>query len=301
MNAINQVLILSLMMLIGIYARKKNYIDDRVEKGISTLMVNITLPLMIVNSFILKFDKEIIGNVSKVFFYSLIIHTVLLLLSKLIYKKIESRKKVLLIFATAFSNCGFMGFPILNNIYGEIGVFYGSIFLMVFTAFVWTLGVALFTGDISFKSAVKDIIKNPSMIAVFVGAIIFVGQVKLPYPLAETIKTIGGLTTPLSMIIIGSMLATSDVKAMMGDYTLYILSIIRLIVVPIVTFAIMKFFNVDIMLRAVCTILVAMPAGAIAPVIAIDNNGDGVYGSQCVFITTVLSVITIPFFINLVG
>ena len=55
------------------------------------------------------------------------------------------------------------------------------------------------------------------------------------------------------------------------------------------------------MLRAVCTILVAMPAGAIAPVIAIDNNGDGVYGSQCVFITTVLSVITIPFFINLVG
>ena len=68
MNAINQVLILSLMMLIGIYARKKNYIDDRVEKGISTLMVNITLPLMIVNSFILKFDKEIIGNASKVFF-----------------------------------------------------------------------------------------------------------------------------------------------------------------------------------------------------------------------------------------
>lgn len=301
MNSINQVLILSLMMLIGIYARKNKFIDDKVDKGISALMVNITLPLMIVNSFVLEYDKNIIGNATKIFFYSLLIHTILLLISRVIYRRIEAKKRAILIFVTAFSNCGFMGFPILDGMYGEIGVFYGSIFLMVFTAFVWTLGVSLFTGDISIKSAVKDIVKNPSIIAVFVGVVIFLGQIKLPYALGETVKIIGGLTTPLSMILIGSMLAKSNIKSMIGDYTLYLVSIIRLVIAPILTFVIMRAFNLDAMLTAVCTILVAMPAAAIAPVIAVDYDGDGVYGSQCVFITTVLSVISIPIFINLVG
>lgn len=301
MKAVNQVLILFLMMMAGVYARKKKYMDDRVEKGISDIMVNITMPCMIVNSFILKYDSGIIGNALRIMIYSLIIHIVLLITGRIIFMKIESSKRKLLIFSMTFSNCAFMGFPILDSIYGEIGVFYGSIFLMVFTAFVWTLGVSLFTGDISLKSAIKDIMKNPSMIAVFIGLVLFLGQLTLPYALGQTIKTIGGLTTPLSMIFIGSMLATSDFKSMLKDKTLYFLSLMRLIAVPLAVFLIMEFFKAEPILTAVCTIIVAMPSAAIAPVIAMENKGNSKYGSQCVFITTIMSVITIPVFIALVA
>jgi len=300
MDAVNQVLVLSIMMVIGIYARKKGFIDDRVEKGLSAILINITLPLMIINSFCLEFDRAIMGNAIKIFFYSVVIHLVLLILSRYIYIKASDRKKPLLIFTTSFSNCGFMGYPVLNSIFGEIGVFYASIFTMVFTALVWTIGVSLFTGKISMKEASKSILKNPSIWAVIIGIIIFVGQIKLPFAINSTVKSVGNMTTPISMIIIGSMLCGSNIKEMIGDFSLYYLSIVRLILVPIATYFTMNMFNIDSMLVAICTLLMAMPGAVVGPVIALSTGGDGKYGSQCVFITTLLSVITIPLFIYLV-
>ena len=223
MDAVNQVLILSLMMVIGIYARKKGFIDDKVENGLSAILINITLPLMIINSFCLEFDKTIIGNAIKIFLYSFVIHVVLLIVSKYLYSRMDERKKPLLIFVTAFSNCAFMGYPVLSSIFGEIGVFYASIFTMVFTALVWTLGVALFTGKISIKEASKSIMSNPSIWAVIIGIIIFIGQIKLPYALSQTIKSVGGMTTPISMIIIGSIHYGSNIKNILGDFSLYYL------------------------------------------------------------------------------
>lgn len=300
MDAVNQVLILSIMMVIGIYARKKGFIDDKVENGLSALLINITLPLMIINSFSLEFDKAIMRNAVKIFLYSIVIHMILLILSKYIYIKADDRKKPLLIFTTAFSNCAFMGYPVLSSIFGDIGVFYASIFTMVFTALVWTLGVSLFTGKISMKEATKSILKNPSIWAVVIGIIIFIGQIKLPYAISQTIKSVGGITTPISMIIIGSMLCGSNIKDMLGDFNLYYLSLVRLVIVPIVTYFVMTMFNIDSMLVAICTLLVAMPGAVVGPVIALSSGGDGKYGSQCIFITTLLSVITIPLFIYLV-
>ncbi|MFR1707705.1 MAG: AEC family transporter [Clostridium sp.] len=300
MDAVNQVLILSLMIVIGIYARKKSFIDDKVENGLSAILINITLPLMIINSFCLEFDKTIIGNAIKIFLYSLVIHIVLIFISRYIYSRMDERKKPLLIFTTTFSNCAFMGYPILSSIFGEIGVFYASIFTMVFTALVWTLGVALFTGKISMKEASKSIIKNPSIWAVVIGIIIFIGQIKLPYALSQTIKSVGGMTTPISMIIIGSMLCGSNMKDMLGDFSLYYLSLMRLIVVPVITYFIMTMLRLDHTLIAICTLLVAMPGAVVGPVIALASGGDGKYGSQCIFVTTLLSVITIPLFIYLV-
>ncbi len=110
----------------------------------------------------------------------------------------------------------------------------------------------------------------------------------------------GGITTPISMIIIGSMLCSSNIKDMLGDFNLYYLSLVRLVIVPIVTYFVMTMFNIDSMLVAICTLLVAMPGAVVGPVIALSSGGDGKYGSQCIFITTLLSVITIPLFIYLV-
>lgn len=300
MDAINQVLILSLMMLIGIYARKKSYIDDRVEKGLSTLVLNITLPLLIINSFMLDFDKALIGNAIKILLYSTIIHILLFVLTKYIYYKADDRKQPILRFTTSFSNCAFMGYPILSSVFGDIGVFYGSIFTMMFTVFVWTLGVSLFTGKISIKEAFKSIMKNPSIWAVIIGGLIFITQIKLPYAVDLTIKNLGGLTTPLAMMIIGSMLYGSNVKEMLGDFSLYYVSLMTLIITPLILFFVMKLFNLDPMLTAICTLLVAMPGAVVGPVIAAESGGDGKYGSQCIFITTLLSIITIPMIIFIV-
>ncbi len=300
MNAMNQVLALCLMMAVGVYARKRKFIDDRVEKGLNSILVNITLPMSIISSFYMEYDTSIIENCKKLILYSFVIHTVILILSKMLFHKSNKKRQPVLRFMTTFSNCSFMGFPILGSVYGEIGIFYASIFNIVFHIYVWTFGVMMFNTEAPMKESINHIIKNITIWAVVIGGIIFLGQIPLPETLTVVMTNLAALTTPLSMIIIGSMLCGTNIRELFKDFSLYTISALRLIVVPLAIFVIMSAMNIDKILVAVPTLIMAMPCAAIGTIIATDNDGDGKFASECIFITTVLSVITIPIFINLV-
>lgn len=301
MKAANEIIALCFMMAIGVYARKKNFIDDRVEKGLNSILVNITLPLSIINSFYMTYDKSIVDNCKKLIFYSFIIHVLAFVISKLVFCKTDKKRRPIYVFMSTFSNCAFMGYPVLGSIYGEIGIFYASIYNIFFYIFVWTFGYGLFSKDITLKESIKNVMKNLALWAVAVGGVIFITQVTIPDFLLSGIRNVAGITTPLSMIIIGSMLCSSNVLEVIKDKSLYLISFIRLILVPLLVFIPMKYMGIDPMLIAIPTLIMAMPGAAICPVMAIDNDGDGKYASQCVFITTVLSIITIPLFVALVG
>lgn len=301
MNAANEVIALCLMMAVGIYGRKKNFIDDRVENGLNSILVNMILPMSIINSFYMEYDSTIIENCKKLIIFSLIIHTAGLVLSKFVFYKAGKKKQPVLRFMITFSNCAFMGFPILGSVYGDMGIFYASIFNTVFHIFVWTFGVALFNTDMSLKESIRNIVRNKAIWSVIIGGVIFLGQIQLPQAINSVVKNLAAVTTPLSMIIIGSMLCASNVKELLNDYTLYLVSLLRLVVIPLIIFAVLSFFNVDKILIAVPTLIMAMPGAAICPVIANDNDGDGILASKCVFMTNILSVITIPAFMALVA
>lgn len=301
MKAANEVIALCLMMAIGIYGRKKNFIDDRVEDGLNSILVNMILPMSIINSFYMKYDSTIIENCKKLIIFSLIIHTAGLVLSKFVFYKAGKKKQPVLRFMITFSNCAFMGFPILGSVYGDMGIFYASIYNTVFHIFVWTFGVALFNTDMPLKESIRNIVRNKAIWSVIIGGVIFLGQIQLPQAINSVVKNLAAVTTPLSMIIIGSMLCTSNVKELLNDYSLYVVSLLRLVVIPLIIFAVLSFFNVDKILIAVPTLIMAMPGAAICPVIANANDGDGILASKCVFMTNILSVITIPAFMALVA
>lgn len=301
MKAANEVIALCLMMAVGIYGRKKNFIDDRVEKGLNSILVNMILPMSIINSFYMEYDSNIIENCKKLILFSLVIHTAILILSKFVFFKADKKRQPVLRFMITFSNCAFMGFPILGSIYGDIGIFYASIFNIVFHIYIWTFGVALFNTDMPLKESVSNILKNKAIWSVVIGAIIFLGQVQLPQAIGSVVKNLAAVTTPLSMIIIGSMLCATNVKEILKDSSLYVISILRLVVIPLIIFVILSFFDLDKMIIAVPTLIMAMPGAAICPVIANDNDGDGMLASKCIFMTNIISVITIPIFMTLVA
>lgn len=301
MKAANEVIALCLMMLVGIYGRKKEFIDDRVEKGLNSILVNMVLPMSIINSFCMEYDQNIIENCKKLILFSLIIHTAGLVISKIIFCKADKKKEPVLRFMVTFSNCAFMGFPILGSVYGDMGIFYASIFNIVFHIFVWTFGVSMFNSDLPLKESMKNIIKNKAIWSVIIGGIIFLGQIQLPQSINSVVKNLAAVTTPLSMIIIGSMLCSSNIKEILKDYSLYFVALLRLVVIPLTIFIVMSFFNIDKILIAVPTLIMAMPGASICAVIANDNDGDGMLASKCIFITNVLSVITIPLFMGLVA
>ena len=293
---INQVIVLFIIMAIGFYAKKKKFLNNVVDKGLSELLLNITLPFMIVTSFNIKYEVDMVSNAQKILIYSFLIHISLIFISKMFFFKLPKNKQQVFRFITIFSNVGFIGYPVLESIYGGTGVFYAAIFNIAFNILVWTVGVMLFTGEKDFKSMRKSL-ANPALIAVIIGLIIFSFSIRLPLSIETSLKLVGSTTTPISMIIVGSMLAEMKFKDAFSDFSVYYAAVVRLFIVPIIVYIVLKLLKVDEFLLTICVILQAMPAAVMAPIIAEKYGGDSLLASQCVFITTIVSGITIPIII----
>ncbi|MCB2292297.1 AEC family transporter [Clostridium algoriphilum] len=293
---INQVIVLFVIMAVGFYAKKKKFLNNVVDKGLSELLLNITLPFMIVTSFNIKYEAEMVSNAQKILIYSFLIHIGLIFISKMFFFKLAKNKQQVFRFITIFSNVGFMGYPVLESIYGGTGVFYAAIFNIAFNILVWTVGVMLFTGEKDFKSMMKEV-TNPAIIAVIIGLILFVFSIRLPLPIETSLKLVGSTTTPISMIIVGSMLAEMKFKDAFTNISVYYAAVVRLLIVPMTVYVVLKLLKVDNLLLNICVILQAMPAAVMAPIIAEKYGGESLLASQCVFITTILSGITIPIII----
>ncbi|MBZ9687830.1 AEC family transporter [Clostridium estertheticum] len=290
---VNQVMVLFIIIMVGFYAKKKKFLNNTVDRGLSELLINITLPFMIVTSFNIKYEAEMVNNAQKILMYSLLIHIGLIFISKMLFFKFPKNKQQVFRFITIFCNVGFMGYPVLESIYGGIGVFYAAIFNIPFNILLWTVGVMLFTGEKDFKS-MRKAVANPALIAVFIGIILFAFSIKLPLPIANSLKLVGSTTTPISMIIIGSMLAEMQFKNIFSDISIYYATVVRLLVVPMIVYGVLKLLKVDTLLLNICVILQGMPAAVMAPIIAEKYSGDSLLASQCVFISTIVSGITIP-------
>ena len=260
---INQVIVLFIIMMVGFYAKKKKFLNNTVDKGLSELLINITLPFMIVTSFNIKYEAAMVSNAQKILIYSFLIHISLIFISKMFFFKFPKNKQQVFRFITIFCNVGFMGYPVLESIYGGIGVFYAAIFNIPFNILVWTVGVMLYTGEKDFKS-MRKAIANPALIAVFIGIILFVFSIRLPLPIETSLKLVGSTTTPISMIIIGSMLAEMKFKNIFSDFSIYYATVVRLLIVPMIVYVVLKFLKVDELLLNICVILQAMPAAVMA-------------------------------------
>lgn len=299
-SVFNTVIILFSIMCVGFYGRRKNIINDTLSKGLNEVLLRITLPLMIIGSFI-TIDSENLGkNMISIFLLSMIIHVFLIFISKYLFIKFPKDKLAVLRFVAIFSNCGFMGFPVLKSAYGDLGVLYGSIFNIPFYIFVWTFGVALFT-DKKDPHVLKKIFFNPGIVAVAIGLILFITNIKVPVSIVSSMKLVGDMTTPLSMIIIGYMISGVKLKEIFKEGSLYYGSFIRLILAPAITYLLFNLIGADKIVTHVAVIIEAMPVAATCAIYAQGANKDPKYASLAVFITTLLSLVTIPlilYFIN---
>lgn len=203
-------------------------------------------------------------------------------------------------FANVFSNCGFIGFPIIDSIYGAEGVVYTSIFNLFFNIFVWSYGVALYSDKLD-KKSLKKIVVNPGIVAVYIGLPMMLFNISLPSFFSKSITTVGNMTTPLSMIIIGCILTKINIKDAFKDWIVYYESLIRLIVIPLGIFVIAKVIKDDSILMKTIIILQAMPAGTMASIMAENLDKDSSFAAIIIFVTTLLSIVTFPLVLNIIS
>lgn len=295
---VEEIVSLFLIIIVGFYAGKKNIIDEAISRGLSRILLEISTPLLIISSFCFNFTSDIENNIFKAFIYGIAIFVITPILVKPLLIKIKKGKRDILQFAMVFSNCGFMGFPIIQSVFGDEGVIYASIFNMIFNIFVWTYGVMLFNIKNSPK-AILGLLKNPGIISAFIGMLIMIFSINIPSIVLDSMKMVGGLTTPIAMLIIGSLLSRTKVKNIFKDKSLYYGSFIKLIIIPLVLFLISNLLNESSIVIRTYILLQAMPAGAMTSLFAESFNKEKEYSALIVSVSTIFSVVTIPLIIKL--
>lgn len=295
---ITQIIVLFLIMVVGFFARKRNIINEQVNKGLTEFLLNITLPFMIITSFNFNFSFDMLQKSGAVLVYTLCIFLISYIIGRILFRKYPQDIKSVLMFSAMFSNCGFMGFPVIQNIYGKEGVFYAALFNMPFTILVWTVGIGLYSGEKDFSS-IKRALLNPGTISVYIGLFLFVFSIKLPAFIYNTLEMVGGMTTPLSMIVIGAMLGSMNIREVFTSLPSYYSTLVRLIIVPLVVFAMLKLLGASGMSFGVLVLISAMPVAANTAIMSEKYGANSGFASKCIFISTVLSAVTIPFIIML--
>ncbi|MFW5976773.1 MAG: AEC family transporter [Bacillota bacterium] len=299
---INQILVLFIIIFIGYILRKKNHIDEKLNKGLSRLLVEITMPALIISSMNIQIDSGLITNIQLISFITIILYVFLIIFGNLIFKNLslpESKKKVF-IFAIVFGNVGFMGYPVLESIYPELGIFYGVFNNIAFNILLWTYGVYIYTSSSKNEGMKWKRLINNGTIAIAFGFLILFSGINLPVPISGAIDYLGDMTFPLSMLIIGSSLANIEFKNIFTDRYLILFSSIKLLFIPFLFLLGLKQFNLPEVVKNVNIILLAMPSAANTVVFAERYDGDHNFASEVVFITTLLSIFTIPFFVSLI-
>ncbi|TAJ45248.1 AEC family transporter [Methanofollis fontis] len=295
----NQVLTLFLLVCAGYAARRSGVIDDAMTTGTCRFLVNCALPALIISSMMVPFSADLLSACGGMLVITGIFYGVSLVIALLLPLLIRAplAEQGTYAFLLLFSNTGFMGFPVVQTIFGDEGLFYAAIFNLPFNLLVFSVGIILLTRHRGGDEGRFDpvILLNPGIIAVLIGFLIFVIPISLPVAVSGAVTALGSVTTPLSMIVIGAMLARIEPSEIFAGWRVYVVSGARLLLLPLVVWAVLSPFIHDPYLLGIPVVMAAMPAAANAAILAEEYRADTQLASQGVFISTLFCTLTIPF------
>lgn len=297
-----QMIQLFLVISIGYILSKIKILDVDFNKKLTTLLLSVTTPALIVSSVLTTTDYLPIKDILFVFLVGIIIYIALPIIGFIIVKimRVPMPQQGLYIFMTVFSNIGFMGFPVMKAIFGNDAIFYTAIFNMIFNLLVFTVGTGImgYGTDRKTKINPKDLL-SPGVVASLIALLIYFVQLKFPDVIVSTVTMIGDITTPMAMLIIGSTLANIPIKEVFGELRLYPYTLIKQVILPILAYPILSLFIKDSLILGVTLIMISMPVANTAVLFATEYDGDVSLAAKSVFMTTLLSIITIPLIVAL--
>lgn len=221
-----------------------------------------------------------------------------ILVNKLL--RVPKNQSGIYIFMTVFSNIGFIGYPIMKAIFGNDSVFHTSLFGMIFNIMVFTLGVYLIgIGQEKHHSLDFKNLLTPGVICSFLALILYLFHVRAPEIVTNFTSMIGNMTTPLAMIIIGITLGSMNLKDVFNERRVYIYTIIKQLLLPILAYPIISFFIHDAYLKSLTLVMIAMPVGSSVVLFTNQYGGDSALGAKTIFMTTLISVFAIPLIVYL--
>ena len=296
----NMQIMLFLIMFMGVYFRKTGMIDSNSKTMINNMVINVTLPASILKSFQKEMSQEILMSCAKVMIISILMQITAALLGLVLYKKYPEERRKVLQYSTICSNAGELGNALAEGIYGDMGLLYASIFVVPMRTFMWSIGLTYFTEAPDKKSLAKKVLTHPCIVAVILGLIIMIFQIKLPGFLDLTVKTVANANTYMAMLLVGTILASVDAKSLVDKDVLYY-AFIRLGLMPFLVFAACRLAGMDSLVTGVSVVLTGMPAASSTAAVASKYHKDEFFATKCVVFTTLFSMVTVPIWCMILG
>ncbi|MEK5281448.1 MULTISPECIES: AEC family transporter [unclassified Paenibacillus] len=288
---ITQILILFGLMAIGFIANKRGILDESSNRSFSKLIINIAIPATIISSSIgQNMDNKM--EAMTVFAVAMAVFIITPIFGRFFVKKLKMNKtyEIMLV----YSNLGFMGIPIISSIYGESAIFYVSIYMMLFNISLFSYGISIIQKDDASRVGIFKNLINPGIISAILGLVIFILDIPVPLPLVKLLATIGSVTTPLAMIVIGSTLAAVSIRDVIKDKTLYQFTFLKIVLIPGVLWFILQFFIHDAMILGIAVILTSLPTAGNVSMLCLEYDGDVELVTKGIFMSTIFSLVTIP-------
>ena len=294
-NIYKQMGILFSLCAVGFFANKFKIMDEASNQKFSKFIVNITIPALIISSSLSSVDSDMI-QVFKVLGIAALMFIVTSILSRYLVKWLRMERTMELMLS--YSNLGFMGIPMVSCLYGETGVFYVSLFMMVFNISLFTHGIHIFNSDKNIRFSFKQIL-NAGSISAFIAMILFLFKTPIPGTISELLRLVGNITTPLAMIIIGSTLAQIRIKEFYDIRKLFIFAIFKMVLYPVLVYVILSFTVWDSMIVKTATLLWALPTAGNVSMVCSEYEGNAELVAKGIFMTTIASVVTIPVLVQI--
>ncbi len=283
------------LLVLGYYFYKKNYFNSEVNEKLSNMIVRFTAPALIISS-VSNVESVNKAEVIKIVGVGVVLYLILPLIAYITIQllRVEKSKEGIYQMLITFSNVSFMSYPIVQAFYGDVAIFYNTLLHMPFNILIFTYGEYLLSkGEEKVNIKLKDIL-SPGLLAAVGALIIYFAEIQLPSFIGTTCSFLGGITTPLSMLILGSVLGGYSIKEVFLEKRLYLISVIKLVILPVIVFFVFKRIFSDPIIIGVATLTMGMPAASMCVMLSIKYEGQVKVASIGVFITTILSLISIP-------
>lgn len=300
-NMANMQMMMFLLVGIGFLVRRKNIIGSTARKELVDFCLYVTLPFNTFHSFQMEWEGSMLTELAEILLLSAGYNVLSIAVSFFSYRKTATSKQKPLRYGTIVSNGGFLGNPVVEGIYGTRGLLYASVFLLPMRIVMWSIGTSCFMKDKQNPGDIlKKVLTHPCIVSIYLGVTVMILGIEFPAFLDNTIAGISSCNTPLSMMLVGMMLSEMNPRGI-WDRTMLYYVVVRLLALPAVIFAVTAFLPLPSILRGTGVIMAGMPAPVTTALLSSKYGGNETYATGMIFITTLLSLFTLPFWCLLLG
>ncbi len=295
-----RLLVIVLLVIIGFFLARRKLIGPQTAKNLVNLLLFVFMPMALLTAF----PEQYSPNLMPFFFSGLgagaVVNLALIIIAKLVFNKwfYKGELRHQSQFAFIFNNATFLGYPIVIGAFGPEGLLAYCGFIIAFNITLFSYGIWLFTHKIDRKLFLSVLI-NPNIIAVVVGAALFLLNIALPAPVRLSATYLAGATVPLSLLYIGYMLSHAKLGQMLKKWRLLIAALAQLIIGPLATYGLLSLLSFPREVVLVCTLLQALPTATSLALFAQKYGRHDIEASELVSLSTLLSCATLPLIIFL--